>query len=220
MSTRQRSDYIALIPRWYSGFAHFVLIHLFSLLAIAACLYALNDPAWWEWLLIPAFFIFANAFEWWIHRGPMHHPTRFLKFVYQRHTVEHHFVFTHQTMGMRDSRELFYILFPYWFLPLILMLNFPLVVIISLIGGMNLVFLFYASGLAYYLVYEWFHLVHHIPPETRIGRMALVRLVRRHHTLHHDPALMARGNFNVSFPLWDWILGSTLQGGASSATTS
>lgn len=207
---QKRDEFIESIPRWYSGSVHFTLIHIFTLGTIAACLAALREPMWKQWLLVPCFFIFANAFEWWIHRGPMHHRTPALSLLYQRHTLEHHVVFTDKVMGLRNDRELYYVLFPPWFLPLILAMNLPLALLLSFAGSPNLGFLFYASALAYYLVYEWFHCVHHIPPETWIGRRAIVGRLRRHHTDHHDPARMEKGNFNVSFPLWDWLLGSTL----------
>jgi sterol desaturase/sphingolipid hydroxylase (fatty acid hydroxylase superfamily) len=38
------------------------------------------------------------------------------------------------------------------------------------------------------------------------------RAAREHHRLHHDKALMGRYNFNVVFPLWDWICGTTSKG--------
>lgn len=206
----KREELITMIPRWYSGFLHLVFIHIFGIGGIVACLAGVQSPTWWQWLLIPAFFIFANGFEWWIHRGPMHHRTRTLALLYQRHTLEHHVVFTDKIMGLRNDRELFYVLFPPWFLPLILVMNLPIALLLSLMGSVNLGLLFYASALAYYLVYEWFHFLHHVPPETWLGRRAWVGWLRQLHKDHHDPARMEKGNFNVSFPLWDWILGSKL----------
>jgi sterol desaturase/sphingolipid hydroxylase (fatty acid hydroxylase superfamily) len=35
-----------------------------------------------------------------------------------------------------------------------------------------------------------------------------VRILRRHHAIHHDPRLMQRYNFNVTVPLWDWVRGT------------
>jgi sterol desaturase/sphingolipid hydroxylase (fatty acid hydroxylase superfamily) len=36
-----------------------------------------------------------------------------------------------------------------------------------------------------------------------------VGALRRHHQTHHDPALMAQWNFNITFPVADWFLGTT-----------
>lgn len=206
----KREEYFASIPSWYSGYLHLLLINVVSIGIMVACLIALDDLKWWEWLLVPALFVFANGFEWWIHRGPMHHPTRGLRILFKRHTLEHHVAFTDDFMGLRNGRELMYILFPPWFLPLILVMNLPIPLALTFFGSPNLGLLFFATVMAYYLVYEWFHTVHHVPPDTWIGRRKIVGLLRYHHTRHHDPAVMTKGNFNVSFPLWDWILQSTL----------
>lgn len=208
---RRRRELLARIPSWYSGTAHWLLINLVILGVIAACLVALERPAPWEWLFVPGFFVFANAFEWWIHRGPMHHPTRFLYRLYQRHTLEHHVVFADTAMPFRDSRELFYVLFPPLFLPAILVANSPIPLLLSVAISPNLGLLFFGSALAYYLVYEWFHFLHHLPPTSWLGRRSLVGRFRRHHTRHHELARMEKGNFNVSFPLWDWILETMLE---------
>ena len=74
----------------------------------------------------------------------------------------------------------------------------------------NLAWLFFVSVLAYYFVYEWFHFAHHLSRDSWLGRRALVGWLRQHHTRHHELALMEKGNFNVSFPLWDWLLGTML----------
>jgi hypothetical protein len=34
------------------------------------------------------------------------------------------------------------------------------------------------------------------------------------HTAHHDPHLMARYNFNISYPLGDWLCGTLYRGAA------
>ncbi len=206
----KRRELLAAIPRWYSGYAHFVLINVVALLTIRLLLRGIDQATPGLWLFFVGFFVFANGFEWWIHRGPMHHRTRFLGLLYQRHTLEHHVVYTEQSMVIRDASELYYILFPWWFLPAILIANVPVAMVLGRVVSPDLGYLFYACILAYYLVYEWFHTIHHFPPESWIGRRSLVRWVRIHHRRHHDPALMARGNFNVSFPLWDHLLGSCL----------
>ena len=206
----KREEFLSRIPSWYSGSLHFISINVLGIGVVVGCVMAMKEPKWWEWLLVPALFIFANGFEWWIHRGPMHHPTKLLRILFQRHTLEHHVVFTDETMGIRSDRDLMYILFPPWFLPLILVMNLPIPILLTIFISQNLGLLFFATVLAYYLTYEWFHFVHHIPADTWIGRRKFVGKLRYHHTRHHDPAVMADGNFNVSFPLWDWLLQSIL----------
>jgi len=41
-----------------------------------------------------------------------------------------------------------------------------------------------------------------------VGRFALVRVLRHHHTVHHDLARMTSCNFNITFPIGDALLGT------------
>ncbi len=206
----KRQEMMAGVPDRYSGRVHWALINLTTLLGVGLCLVALERPVWWEWLFVPGFFVFANAFEWWIHRGPMHHPTRGLRILYERHTLQHHVFYPADDMAYRDPRELFYVLFPPLALPVLLVVNLPIPLMLGAFVSENLAWLFYGSVLAYYVVYEWFHYVHHLRRDSWLGRRSLVGWLRTHHTRHHELALMEKGNFNVSFPLWDWLLGTML----------
>ncbi len=205
-----RSEMMAKIPAHYSGHAHWAFVNLTTVGGICFCLAMVESPRWWEWLSVPAFFVFANVFEWWIHRGPMHHPTRGLRILYQRHTLQHHVFYPADDMAFRDSRELFFILFPPLALPVLLVVNLPIPLLLGALVSANVAWFFFASVLAYYFVYEWFHFAHHLRRDSWLGRRAVVGWLRRHHTRHHELALMEKGNFNVSFPLWDWLLGTML----------
>ncbi|HIL25578.1 MAG TPA: hypothetical protein EYG19_09300 [Verrucomicrobia bacterium] len=60
--------------------------------------------------------------------------------------------------------------------------------------------------LAGYLAYEYVHYaMHQREPQSRFGKY-----LRRHHLTHH--AHGHAGNFGVSTPLWDWVLGTRLRG--------
>ncbi|MFQ5479280.1 MAG: sterol desaturase family protein [Candidatus Binatia bacterium] len=207
----KREELFKAVPSWYSGSAHFALINVVASAAMCLFVAKIEHPTPWYWLFVPPFFVFANWFEWWVHRGPMHHPTRFLRELYRRHTLQHHVVFTEHDMAVRNPNELYHILFPWWFLPAILVANLPIPILLGYVFSPDLGRLFVACTLAYYLVYEWFHTLHHLPPESWLGRRAIVGWLRNGHARHHDPARMVMGNFNVSFPLWDYILGSTLE---------
>ena len=203
-----REKLLDAIPRSYSGRTHFALINLLSLAAVGFALSRVSNPTTLELLLVPTSFVFANFFEWWIHRGPMHHRTRGFDILFKRHTLTHHVVFEHDSMEVTSPRDLALVLFPPWFLPLALLLTSPIPLTLTFLGSANLGWLFFASVMAYYLVYEWFHLLHHLPRRHRVVRA--LAFVSRGHVQHHDPAQMTRGNFNVSFPLADWVLGTWL----------
>jgi hypothetical protein len=207
----RRAELLAAIPGWYSGVAHFAAINVVGLAVIGAALLLLDAPTWWYAALVPAFFVFANLFEWWVHKGPLHHPVRGLRSLYERHTRSHHLAFVDDAMAIRSARELRLVLFPPFVFPLLLLMNAPLFALLAVASGLDLALVFLASAVAYYLVYECFHTLHHWPRDGWLGRRALVQRLRAHHEAHHDPRRMIQGNWNVSFPLWDWLLGSTLR---------
>jgi len=64
------------------------------------------------------------------------------------------------------------------------------------------------TSMAFFLSYEWLHMAYHMPEDSRIGRMAIIRRLREQHRRHHEPRLMKRWNFNVTFPVFDVILGT------------
>jgi sterol desaturase/sphingolipid hydroxylase (fatty acid hydroxylase superfamily) len=60
--------------------------------------------------------------------------------------------------------------------------------------------------LAGYLAYEYIHYtLHQSDPKSHLGKA-----IRRHHLTHH--AHGNAGNFGVSTPLWDYLLGTRLSG--------
>ena len=61
-----------------------------------------------------------------------------------------------------------------------------------------------------FLLYEWLHLLHHSPPEGPVAGSRWARWLRRHHARHHDPTRMQQGNFNISLPLFDFLVGTVL----------
>ena len=68
--------------------------------------------------------------------------------------------------------------------------------------------LFVATGIAYYLNYEVLHTAYHMPDGHWLARIGLVRRLRWLHQAHHDPRLMASRNFNITYPLGDWLFGT------------
>ncbi len=153
---------------------------------------------------MPVVFIYANLVEYLGHRGPMHHPVRGLRLVYHRHTKQHHRFFTDRNMTFDSSRDFKAVLFP----PVMILFflggfGLPMWVILYYFATANVAWLAVATGVAYYLNYEWLHFAYHCDPNSRIGRIPGVQLLRRLHLHHHDPRLMTRFNFNITYPVGD-----------------
>lgn len=208
--TRFREGYRAteISPR-YRGWAHFAFTTLGSLTAITLAILSVHQPSWLELSCIPITFLVANVGEYFGHRGPMHHRRRGLALLHQRHTLQHHRFFTHESMECRDSRDFKMILFPPVMLVFFLgMLAAPVGALLWVTVGQNVGALFVATAVAYFLTYEWLHFAYHLPRASLIARLPWIATLRRLHQRHHDPAVMTRCNFNITFPICDHLFGT------------
>ena len=185
------------------------------LIAIGSVL-MLEDVHPWEWLTVPLAFLYANLAEYLGHRGPMHHKTRFLTGIFQRHAVEHHSFFTNEAAIFETSRDYRAVLFP----PILMIFFFgafaaPIGAILYFVATPNVCFLFVLTAILYFLNYELLHFAYHSDPRSLIGRVPFVRSLRKHHILHHDKRLMVRYNFNITYPICDWLFGTRYRGAGS-----
>jgi sterol desaturase/sphingolipid hydroxylase (fatty acid hydroxylase superfamily) len=203
-----RAELMSRVPRSYSPWLHLLVPALVGIGAAGFALSRVEALRAWQLLSVPAFLVFGNAVEWWVHRRILHRRTRPVEVFYVRHTPQHHAVYVADDMAIRSLAELKLVLLPAYAILGILALTSPITAAFVLLGHPNLAALWVASAVFYLLAYEWLHLAYHLPESSRIGRARLVRTLRRHHQLHHAPQLMQRWNFNVTLPLWDWVRGT------------
>jgi hypothetical protein len=81
-----------------------------------------------------------------------------------------------------------------------------------LLATPNVAWLAVATGMAYFLNYEWLHFAYHCDPASLAGRWPGVQRLRRLHRDHHDPTLMTHYNFNITYPVGDWMFGTRYKG--------
>ena len=194
---------------WLWGWRHFAAINALGLGTTLLCAWLVRAPRWWEWASIPAGFLVANFVEWLAHRYPMHHPFRALAIMYEKHTLEHHRFFTAQAMEAESARDFDKVLFSPSSLALFLLgAGLPVSLLFFALVSWNAGWIFVALAVDYYVLYEYFHLAYHLPEGTWVGRLPGMAALRRHHTNHHDPRLMADWNFNITFPLFDRVFGT------------
>src|SRR5262245_51111215 len=196
-------------PR-YNGVLHFLFTSVVSLSVIVYAAATVRAPHWWELLTVPAAFLFANFVEYRAHKGVMHHRIKPFHLIFERHTPSHHHFYTHEAMAADSTRDYYMVLFP----PILIVFFFglfalPVGFLLSLVSTANVARLFVATAVGYFLTYEWLHFSYHQEPDSFIGRIWLVRLLRGHHTAHHDLGLMQKYNFNITFPICDWLFGTT-----------
>lgn len=193
----------------YTGWGHFAFTSGVSLAVIGFALSQLANVSPVEWLMVPGAFLVANAVEYLGHKNPMHRPMKGLGLLFERHTRQHHRYFTHEAMAYEGSRDFKMVLFP----PVLLLfflgaIATPLGALCFALLSPNAGWLFVATGVGYFLTYEWLHFSHHLPEHHPVARLPLLSRLRRHHQAHHDPKRMGHYNFNITFPLCDRLLGT------------
>ena len=162
-----------------------------------------------EWLTVPLTFLYANLAEYLGHRGPMHHRTRLLSKVFERHTVEHHSFFTDEAATFESTQDYKAVLFP----PILLVFFIscfavPVGAILYFLVSPNVCFLFVLTAVLYFLNYELLHFAYHSTADSRIGRLPYISRLREHHIRHHDRRLMTQCNFNITYPICDYLFGT------------
>ncbi|UCC14387.1 MAG: sterol desaturase family protein [Gammaproteobacteria bacterium] len=193
----------------YQGHLHLGFTIVTCLLVIIVCLMQLDGVSARELLTIPITFLYANLVEYFGHRGPMHHPWKGLRLIFERHVVQHHRFFRDDAMAFDDSRDFKAVLFPPVLIVFYLVgFALPAGLLLAWLTSPNTAYLFAATAVAYFLNYELLHFAYHTRQGSWIGRLPLMSRLRRLHTLHHRPDLMQKYNFNITYPIGDWLFGT------------
>ena len=214
MSERQRKfreEYRSRIAGWYNGYVHVAVIYGIGVAAFAVYISHIQNVLWWEWLTVPAVLLLCNIFEWSIHRYVMHRPQKNpgLRAIYMRHTLTHHQFFTDQEVrfeGQRDWRVTF---FPPYALVIFILMSLPPALILGFLISANVGALLICSTTGMYLVYEFMHFCCHVDEGWFVRNCPFVNTIRRHHHAHHNQSIMMERNMNLTFPIADWMFGTS-----------
>lgn len=111
-------------------------------------------------------------------------------------------------MPYGESRDFRVILFPPWLIVVYtLLLAVPAYVVLGYVS--EALGAIVAATLVFgYLVYEVLHTTQHLPDSNPLTKLPWIRTMRRHHAIHHRRSVMRSRNFNLTFPLMDWLLGT------------
>jgi hypothetical protein len=196
------------IPSSYNPWVHLASTTGMGALTLAAAAIGIKALRPVEMLVIPATLLFANGFEWRVHRDVLH--KRFWPFeeLFERHTPVHHGVFHTDNMAMHTWREMRLVLLPAIGIVGIVVATGPLAATLATVLSPNAGWVFLATSATYMVSYELLHLAYHLPENHPIAQNAIMKKLRRHHAIHHDPSRMKNWNFNVSLPFFDWLLGT------------
>jgi sterol desaturase/sphingolipid hydroxylase (fatty acid hydroxylase superfamily) len=152
--------------------------------------------------------LFFNTGVYVVHRSLGHRRRWFALLFYQRHTGDHHSFFLDHAMTWEEPRDFRVILFPWWLLVGVSAIALGLGALVARALGPAAGHAFSAAVVCGYLLYESFHLCHHLPAGHPLTRVPGLRQVGHLHRLHHRRTNMAGYNFDIVFPLTDLVLGT------------
>lgn len=195
-----------IIPKNYSGKVHATFNFSCLLGALLIFTIQLKEVSLLQFLILPAFIILGNLAVYIIHRLPLHTPTAATKEAYKIHSKWHHVFFTDQCVTYQGPRDFFILFFPTWFAALFTFIYLPSIYLVtSLFFSKNIALLAGIGSTLYFLGYEFVHYASHLPPEHWLLKIGHLRRMREYHRHHHNPRLMHKYNFNIVFPLFDYV---------------
>ncbi len=214
VSERQRifrETYRSRLVGWYNGYAHVLIIYGIGAGLLYVFIHNMSAVRWWEWLTVPIAFLLCNIFEWSVHRYVMHRPINVpgLKAVYNRHTLNHHQFFTDSEIRFLNHRDWRVTVFPTYALVVFTLMSIVPALILGLIISPNVGWLVISTTTGMYLLYEFMHLCCHVDENRLVANVPFVNTLRRHHTAHHNTLLMMERNMNLTFPIADWLFGTS-----------
>ena len=213
MTERQRKfreAYKSDISPLYNGLLHITVMYGAGIVAIAYCLGRIENASW-EWLLVVPVFIAGNFVEWFMHRYVMHRKIDVfaLRAIYERHTRQHHQYFSDTEPTIDTTREFRIVFFPWRVLITLGVAGTTLGWLTSLVFNANAGYVLFLTMVAQYLIYETFHYCCHVHDNWFVRHMPFINTIRRHHTAHHNLGIMMKYNMNLTFPIADWVMGTT-----------
>lgn len=213
MTERQRKfreQYKSEISPLYNGLLHIGVMYGVGIVAIWYCLTKIEGSGY-EWLITIPVFLAGNFVEWAMHRFVMHKRIDVfaLRAIYERHTRQHHQYFTDLEPTIDTTREFRIVFFPWRVLTTLGAGGLTLGYLASLIFSNNVGYIVFLTMVAQYLVYETFHYCCHVHDNWFVRNTPFINTIRRHHTAHHNMGIMMKYNMNLTFPIADWVMGTT-----------
>lgn len=198
-----------VIGPMYNGYAHLAFVVTGSTLVMVAAALQINNPHWTDWICIPVTFIVANFVEYFGHRGPMHHYFKQFGLMFHRHTNEHHQFFTENWMTCRSQRDFKIVLFPpimlFFYLGIIAA---PMGLFLYYMHGWNFSMIYVITAMFYFMSYEVMHFFYHLDDDLWVSKLPILRVLRAHHRTHHKLEIMSKYNFNITWPIADFVMGT------------
>jgi hypothetical protein len=213
MTERQRKfreQYVAGISPWYQGLLHVGVMYAAGIGGIWWCLNQLQ-AARWEWLLVIPVALAGNFIEWGMHKYVMHRlrDVFAVRSIYDRHTRQHHQYFTDNDHTISTIKEFRIVFFPWRVLTVLAVSGGLLSLAVAAVFNANAGYITFITMIGHYMVYETFHFCCHVPENAFVRNAPFINTIRRHHAAHHNLGIMMHVNMNLTFPVADWIMGTS-----------
>ena len=205
-----REKYVNEISPFYNGIVHIGVMYAVGISLIWYCISNLHDVTW-EWMVIVPVAIAGNFVEWTMHKYVMHRliDVFALRAIYDRHTRQHHQYFTDTDYTIDTAKEFRIVFFPWRVLIVLGVFGTMLGFIASKIFNPNVGYFVFITMVGHYLIYETFHYCCHIKENWFVRNVPFINTIRRHHAAHHNLGIMMHKNMNLSFPIADWVMGTS-----------
>jgi hypothetical protein len=207
---RFREQYKSRISPLYNGLLHIGVMYGVGIGALWYCATKLVGVTW-EWALAIPVFLAGNLIEWAMHTYVMHRRIDVfaLRAIYERHTREHHQYFTDNDITIDTTREFRIVFFPWRVLTVLGVAGTTLGYITAQLINPNAGYIVFMTMVGQYLIYETFHYCCHVHDNWFVRNMPFINTIRRHHTAHHNMGIMMKYNMNLTFPIADWLMGTS-----------
>jgi len=207
-----RDEYRKRVEPWYNGLVHVSVIYALGIAGLWVFVSRLAAPITAMQLsVIPLVFVLSNIAEWSTHKYVMHRPraNSIARAIYIRHTRMHHQFFTQTNYSVERVGDFRIVFFPPYTQLAALGLAAPGSALLGAILGRNAGWLAMSTVVSLYMTYETFHFCCHVNDNWFVRTMPFVNTIRRHHIAHHDHAIMMDYNMNLTFPIADWLFGTS-----------
>lgn len=196
-------------PKFYHGWVHYGANFVFAISIATYCISKLENVQTWELISIPCFALLANFVEYWAHRSFLHRIIGPIKLPYKEHTLMHHYYFTDQAMIAQGHQDFHRVLFnPPAVILFVVLIGLPTCILLGKTVSANFGYLSFTCAGLYFLLYETMHMIFHFPEDHWVYKIPGLKFLRMHHLIHHDLGKMARKNFNVVLPIFDFLFGT------------
>lgn len=159
-------------------------------------------------LLVPLFFVYAEAAMYITHRWQQHRKIRFNERIFEMHAVWHHGMFSSEKMHVDSFKDMNMVLLPFFIHGLVIFIFYlPSGIMAEKIFQSDIGWILMFSVVLQLIWYEIVHALSHTEaPPNFIFKLA------NHHQSHHNPKLMGKCNFGIATTFFDWLLGTAYNG--------